>query len=68
MVTNGGSQEASFNGIAGTWSIDNGSLFFQVEQSAYKWSFATWIRSEKSKKSAKVRITFTEGPLKLTPG
>lgn len=67
MVTNGGSQEASFNGIAGTWSIDNGSLFFQVEQSAYKWSFATWIRSEKSKKSAKVRITFTEGPLKLTP-
>lgn len=59
-------QQASFNGVPGSCSINDGFLFFQVQGGTYKWSFSTWMRSEKSKKTAKVRLTFTEGPLKLT--
>ncbi|GIX61509.1 uncharacterized protein BcabD6B2_09440 [Babesia caballi] len=60
-------RNAAFNGVAGSCRVQDGFLFFHTEQSAFKWSFATWIRSEKSKKTAKVRLTFTEGPLKLSP-
>ncbi|GFE53402.1 chromosome complete related protein, putative [Babesia ovis] len=55
-----------FNGVNGACYVQDSFLFFNSEQGVFKWSFATWMRSEKSKKTPKVRLTFTEGPLKLT--
>ncbi|EDO08353.2 BSD domain family protein [Babesia bovis T2Bo] len=59
------SNVAIINGIQGTYNIQDGFLFFHAAGGTFKWSFATWLKYEKSKKSAKVRIRFTEGPLKL---
>ncbi|GBE58769.1 Chromosome complete related, putative [Babesia ovata] len=60
-------QSAAFNGVKGVCHISDGFLLFETGSCKLKWSFSTWIRSEKSKKAAKVRLTFTEGPLRLTP-
>ncbi|AFZ81543.1 hypothetical protein BEWA_009570 [Theileria equi strain WA] len=55
----------SIDGISGTCLINDASLSFRVSESVYKWSFSDWLRYEKSKKSAKVRLTFRENSIRL---
>ncbi|XP_953339.1 uncharacterized protein TA10435 [Theileria annulata] len=53
-------------GIKGTILINNFDLLFTADNVTYKWSLSNWIRSEKSKKTPKVRLSFKESSIKLT--
>lgn len=55
-------------GVKGTILLNNYDLLFVVDNHTYKWSLSNWIRSEKSKKTPKVRLSFKESSTKLTSG
>lgn len=61
-------ENVQLDGIDGTCVLNDFELLFTVSNSVYKWPLANWTRSEKSKKTAKVRLTFKESSVRITPG
>ncbi|UKK02884.1 hypothetical protein MACK_002982 [Theileria orientalis] len=60
-------ENVQVDGIDGTCVLNDFDLLFSVSNSVYKWSLSNWTRSEKSKKTAKVRLTFKESCVRVTP-
>ncbi|BAM41842.1 uncharacterized protein TOT_040000222 [Theileria orientalis strain Shintoku] len=60
-------ENVQLDGVDGTCVLNDFDLLFSVSNSVYKWSLSNWTRSEKSKKTAKVRLTFKESSVRLSP-
>ncbi|UKJ89892.2 hypothetical protein MACJ_003146 [Theileria orientalis] len=60
-------ENVQLDGIDGSCVLNDFELLFTVSNSVYKWPLANWTRSEKSKKTAKVRLTFKESSVRITP-